>query len=144
MIHFIQKSKIKFSEYFSNEPDDGITRSMYEMYYKMKPANNLKPRPAPQTPAPRRFKKIKGKKIRIEKHEELSRIERTTRKSRRNRNKRKGKTYATTSIPLEVYKKRITREKQRQSAESGQDNDSEVDNTKTFSQLRKGMFYNIG
>ncbi|KPJ19679.1 Lysosomal alpha-mannosidase [Papilio machaon] len=136
------KTNRRNGDFFSNEPDDGITRSMYEMYYKIKPANNLKPRPEPQTPAPRRFKKIKGKKIRIDKHEELSRIERTTRKSRRNRNKRKGKTYATTSIPLEIYntKKRITREKQRQNADSGQDNDSEAENTKTFSQLRKAQF----
>ncbi|CAH2056095.1 unnamed protein product, partial [Iphiclides podalirius] len=118
-------------EYYSEEPDDGITRSMYEMYYKIRPSNTVKMHSVTINPAHRRNKKVRAKGSKYN-HEETTTTstEHTTRKLKRNRNKRKGKTLSPAENPFKA--KKNVRNNQA-SGDSGQENfsDTEDKTTKT-------------
>ncbi|XP_068622155.1 lysosomal alpha-mannosidase-like [Battus philenor] len=122
-------------DYYPNEPDDGITRSMYEMYYKMKPSSAFKMRPDIPTTTPRRFKKVRGKRPRYDPP-----VEQSTRKARRNRNKRRGKTYAGAELPLVAnYVKR----KSPRELGSGDHSVQRHDDDKTSTRLHKAEFVHV-
>ncbi|CAG4948764.1 unnamed protein product [Parnassius apollo] len=126
-------------EYFAEEPDDGITRSMYEMYYKIKPRRNFKMRSElPHSTHSRRNKKHRGRKT---KHEGVTTIlpELATRKSRRNRIKRKE---IKSFIDLPFFtntgkKKNMRKDRIRINKESGQEKVSELEETKINTRLHK-------